>query len=318
MIVSFANKGVSSKVTIFAKKILISANFTKCVDLRFYVTFYQKDAFLLHNSTISMPPNFIIFGTMTHFSLLDGKKAYFASDQHFGAPTPEASKPREERFVAWLDNIKKDAEVLFLVGDLFDFWFEYRTVVPKGFVRVLGKLAELRDSGVIIHFFVGNHDLWMTDYFEKELGIPVYHDNEVYQLGDKIFLVGHGDGKGPGDKGYKRMKKVFTNPFSKWLFRWLHPDLGVRLAQYLSVKNKLISGDADVRFLGEDKEWLVQYSRRKLESAHYDYLVFGHRHLPMVLPVGKKSQYVNLGDWIGYFTYGVFDGNEFQLSTFPS
>ena len=244
------------------------------------------------------------------------KKIYFASDQHFGAPTPELSFPREQKFVAWLDQIKGDAEAIFLLGDLFDFWFEYKTVVPKGFVRVLGKLAEIRDSGIPIYFFVGNHDLWMNGYFQKELNIPVYHENQEYTFGDKTFLIGHGDGKGPSDNGYKRMKKVFTNPFFKGLFKWLHPDLGVKLGQYLSVKNKLISGDEDVKFLGEDNEWLILYSRRKLETKHYNYLVFGHRHLPLKINVGENSEYVNLGDWISYFTYGVFDGETFELKTF--
>jgi UDP-2,3-diacylglucosamine hydrolase len=156
----------------------------------------------------------------------------------------------------------------------------------------------------------------MSDYFEKELNIPVYHRPQEFTFNNKAFLIGHGDGLGPGDKGYKRMKKVFTNPFSKWLFRWLHPDLGVKLAQYLSVKNKLISGDADVKFLGEENEWLVLYSKRKLESKHYDYFVFGHRHLPMQIKVGENSTYINLGDWIGYFTYGVFDGETFDLKEY--
>jgi UDP-2,3-diacylglucosamine hydrolase len=245
--------------------------------------------------------------------LPNNKKIYFASDQHFGAPTAELSFPREQKFVAWLDEVKEDAEAIFLVGDLFDFWFEYKTVVPKGFVRVLGKLAEIRDSGIPIYFFVGNHDLWMEGYFEKELNIPVYHDNKEFTFGDKTFLIGHGDGKGPGDSGYKRMKKIFTNPFFKWLFRWLHPDIGVKLAQYLSVKNKLISGDEDVTFLGEDNEWLILYSKRKLETKHYNYLIFGHRHLPMKVSVGENSEYVNLGDWISYFTYGVFDGETFEM-----
>ncbi|MFP9116545.1 UDP-2,3-diacylglucosamine diphosphatase [Flavobacterium sp. RNTU_13] len=245
-------------------------------------------------------------------------KIYFASDQHFGAPTPELSAPREQRFVKWLDEIKQDADVLFLVGDLFDFWFEYKTVVPRGFVRVLGKLAELKERGIEIHFFVGNHDLWMDDYFEKELGIPVYHRPQEFTFNGKNFLIGHGDGLGPGDKGYKRMKKVFTNPVSKWLFRWLHPDVGVKLAQYLSVKNKLISGDEDVKFLGEENEWLVLYSKRKLETKHYDYLIFGHRHLPMVIKVGPDSEYVNLGDWIIYFTYAVFDGTTFELKKYEN
>jgi UDP-2,3-diacylglucosamine hydrolase len=137
------------------------------------------------------------------------KKVYFASDQHFGAPTHEASLPREKKFVAWLDEIKKDAEAIFILGDLFDFWFEYKTVVPKGFVRVLGKLAEIRDSGTPIYFFVGNHDLWMHDYFETELNIPVFHAPQEFLIDKKKFLIGHGDGLGPGDKGYKRMKKSF-------------------------------------------------------------------------------------------------------------
>ena len=244
------------------------------------------------------------------------KKIYFASDQHFGAPTAELSFPREKKFVAWLDEVKVDAEAIFLLGDLFDFWFEYKTVVPRGFVRVLGKLAEIRDSGIPIYFFVGNHDLWMTDYFQKELDIPVYHTTKEFTFNDKLFLIGHGDGLGPGDKGYKRMKKVFKNPFSLWLFRWLHPDLGVKLAQYLSVKNKLISGDEDVRFLGDDNEWLVQYAKFKLTTKHYDYFIFGHRHLPMNISVGQNSSYINLGDWISYFTYGVFDGNTFEINKF--
>ncbi len=244
------------------------------------------------------------------------KKIYFASDQHLGAPTSEKSKEREKKLVRWLDSVKADAEAIFLLGDLFDFWFEYKTVVPKGFVRVLGKLAEIKDSGIPIYFFVGNHDLWMNDYFEKELNIPVYHEPKEFTFSGKTFLIGHGDGLGPGDYGYKRMKKVFTNPFCKWLFRWLHPDLGVRLAQYFSVKNKLISGEEDVAFLGEEKENLIQYCKQVLATKHYDYFVFGHRHLPMTLPLEKNSEYVNLGDWISYFTYGVFDGEFLEIASF--
>jgi len=246
----------------------------------------------------------------------EGKKFYFSSDNHLGAPTPEASLPREKVFVKWLDTVKDDAAAIFLLGDLFDFWFEYKQVVPKGFVRVLGKLAELSDSGIPIYFFVGNHDLWMNGYFENELNIPVFRKPQEFTLGEKLFLIGHGDGLGPNDKGYKRMKKVFTSPFCKWLFRWLHPDLGVKLAKYLSVKNKLISGDEDVKFLGEDNEWLVKYAQRKLESKHYDYFIFGHRHLPMEIKVGVNSTYFNLGDWITHFTYGVFDGERFELKKF--
>ena len=243
---------------------------------------------------------------MTTITTSENKKIYFASDQHLGAPTPKASLPREKKFVAWLDTIKEDAGTIFLLGDLFDFWFEYKTVVPKGFVRVLGKLAELKDAGIYIYFFVGNHDLWMRDYFQKELNIPVFHKPQEFDINGKIFLIGHGDGLGPNDHGYKRMKKVFTFPFFKWLFRWLHPDIGVRLGHYFSVKNKLISGDVDARFLGEENEWLAQYCRRKLTEKHYDFFVFGHRHLPLEIELNNNSTYINLGDWIQYFTYGEF------------
>ena len=243
---------------------------------------------------------------MTTITTSENKKIYFASDQHLGAPTPKASLPREKKFVAWLDTIKEDAGTIFLLGDLFDFWFEYKTVVPKGFVRVLGKLAELKDAGIDIYFFVGNHDLWMRDYFQKELNIPVFHKPQEFDINGKIFLIGHGDGLGPNDHGYKRMKKVFTFPFFKWLFRWLHPDIGVRLGHYFSVKNKLISGDEDARFLGEENEWLAQYCRKKLTEKHYDFFVFGHRHLPLEIELNNNSTYINLGDWIRYFTYGEF------------
>ncbi|CAH8286934.1 UDP-2,3-diacylglucosamine hydrolase [Mariniflexile fucanivorans] len=243
----------------------------------------------------------------------EGKKIYFASDNHLGAPTAEASRPREQKFVAWLDAIKHDAAAIFLVGDLIDFWFEYKTVVPKGFTRTLGKLAEITDSGIPVYFFVGNHDLWMNGYFQEELNIPVYHNPKEFTFNGKTFFIGHGDGLGPYDKGYKGMKKVFTNPVFKWLFKWLHPDIGIKIAQYLSVKNKLISGDEDAKFLGEDKEWLVQFSKEKLNEKHYDYFVFGHRHLPLEIQLNENSKYVNLGDWINYYTYGVFDGENMEL-----
>lgn len=245
-----------------------------------------------------------------------GKKIYFASDQHLGAPTAEASLPREKKFVAWLNTIESDAEAIFVLGDLFDFWFEYKHAVPKGFVRVLGKLAEIRDRGIPIYFFAGNHDLWMRDYFEKELNIPVYFKPQEFLLNDQLCFIGHGDGLGPGDKGYKRMKKVFTFPLFKWMFRWLHPDLGIPLGQYFSVKNKLISGDEDAKFLGEENEWLVQYCKRKLETKQYRYFVFGHRHLPLTIQLSEKSTYINLGDWIQYFTYAKLENNQLSLLEF--
>lgn len=248
--------------------------------------------------------------------LIQGKKIYFASDQHFGVPNLKESRIREEKFIRWLDSIKKDAQVLFLMGDLFDFWHEWKYVVPKGYIRVLGKIAELKDSGIDIYFFVGNHDLWMKNYFEEELGIPVYFDKRYYEINNKNFLLAHGDGLGPGDKGYKRMKKVFTNPLAQWAFRWLHPDIAMRIANYMSQKNKLISGEEDKAFLGEDKEFLIQYSKEKLKTENLDYFVFGHRHLPLIFDLEKGAKYINLGDWIVYFTYGVFDGVSFEVKTF--
>lgn len=252
---------------------------------------------------------------MNRIEIPPGKKVFFASDNHLGAPNQTLSLPREKKFVKWLEAIENEAAAIFLLGDLFDFWFEYKTVVPKGFTRTLGALARLADSGVPVYYFVGNHDLWMHGYFQEELGIPVYHKPQVFELGGKTFFIGHGDGLGPGDKGFKRMKKVFTNPVAKWFFRWLHPDIGVRLGHYFSVKNRLISGDDDVRFLGEENEWLVQYAKRKLEQQHYDYFVFGHRHLPLEIPLSDSSTYYNTGDWISHFTYGSFDGDSFSLDT---
>ena len=243
-----------------------------------------------------------------------GKKIYFASDNHLGSPTIEKSAPRERAFVQWLDHIKHDAAALFLLGDLFDFWFEYKTVVPKGFVRVLGKLAELADAGIPIHFFVGNHDLWMLDYLEKEIGMKVYREPQEFTFNDKLFFIGHGDGLGPNDKGYKRMKKVFTNSFFQWCFRWLHPDIGMRLGHYFSVKNKLISGEEDAVFLGEENEWLALYAKRKHQEKPRDYFVFGHRHIPLDLAVEGTVRYINLGDWINHYTYAVFDGKTLELT----
>lgn len=252
---------------------------------------------------------------MLKIQLSPDKKVYFCSDQHFGAPTPQESKAREERFIRWLNEIKTDAQVLFLMGDLFDFWHEWQYVVPKGYVRLLGKLAELKDAGVEMYFFVGNHDLWMKDYFQEELGIPVFFEKQYFEINGKRFLLAHGDGLGPGDKGYKRMKKLFTNPIAQWAFRWLHPDIAMKIAMYLSQKNKMISGEEDKAFLGEDKEFLILYSKEKLKHQQIDYFVFGHRHLPMVLKLNETSQYINLGDWISYNTFGVFE-KEFELKTF--
>ena len=245
------------------------------------------------------------------------KKVYFSSDQHFGAPSYESSKKREEIFLNWLNFIEKDAGALFLLGDLFDFWFEYSKVVPKGFVRILGKLANISDKGIPIYFFVGNHDLWMNDYFTKELNIKVFLSPQEFTINKKSFLIGHGDGIGPGDYGYKRMKKIFTNPIMKIFFRWIHPDLGVKLAQYLSINNKLISGNDDRKYNGPENEIIFQYVIKKNKEKFRDFYVFGHRHLPLEIPL-NESRYINLGDWITHFTYAEFSDKNFSIKKWKS
>ena len=242
-----------------------------------------------------------------------GKKIYFISDLHLGAPTPEASLIREKRFVKWLDEISKDAEELFVVGDLFDFWFEYKRAVPRGFVRCLGKLAELSDKGIKITVFTGNHDMWIFDYLPAEIGCELYREPITREWNGKKFYIGHGDGLGPGDYGYKFIKKVFANKACQWLFARLHPNFGIWLADFWSKKSRMHTGGDDAQFLGEENEWLAIYSKEVLDNEHFDYFVFGHRHLPLDLTVGENSRYVNLGDWISYYSYAEFDGELLHL-----
>lgn len=241
-----------------------------------------------------------------------GKKIYFASDFHLGVPTYEKSLEREKKIVKWLDTIKSDAEEICLLGDVFDFWFEYKTVVPRGYVRLLGKIAELSDSGIKIHYFTGNHDMWTFDYLEKELNVTIYRAPIEINYNNRSFYIGHGDGLGPGDHGYKFIKKVFASKVCQWLFARLHPNFGIGIANYFSKKSRIATGTSDEKFLGDEKEWLVIYSKEILAKKHFDYLIFGHRHLPLDIKI-DSSRYINLGDWIQYFTYGVFDGEKFEL-----
>lgn len=249
--------------------------------------------------------------------LENGKKIYFASDLHLGAPNYEESLKRERHFVKWLEEIRHDAAEIYIVGDLFDFWFEYKKAVPRGFVRVLGKLAEIVDSGIPVHMFTGNHDMWIFDYLPQEIGVTLYRKPIEREWNGKKFLIGHGDGLGPGDHGYKFIKKVFENPFLQWSFARLHPNFGIGLADYFSKKSRAKTGDSDAKFLGEENEWLVIYSKEVLKKQHFDYFVFGHRHLPLEIQLQPESKYVNLGDWIQYFTYGVFDGKTMELKDYP-
>ncbi|MBN8720215.1 MAG: UDP-2,3-diacylglucosamine diphosphatase [Sediminibacterium magnilacihabitans] len=244
---------------------------------------------------------------------INGKKIYFLSDFHLGAPDFDGSLVREKKVVGFLDSIKQDAAEIFIVGDIFDFWYEYKAVVPKGYTRLLGKLAELTDSGIKVHVFVGNHDMWMSGYFEKELNIPVYHEPKVFERNGKQFYIGHGDGLGPGDKGYKFIKKIFRSPLCQWLFGQLHPTWGIGLANYFSRKSREKTGSADQHFLGENNEWLIIYSKEVLRQQHFDYFIFGHRHYPIDFKLSDTSRYINLGDWIRTFTYASFDGTDVQL-----
>ena len=242
------------------------------------------------------------------------KKIYFLSDFHLGAPDAVTSLQREKKIVEFLNEIRQDASVIFIVGDMFDFWYEYRKVVPKGHVRLLGKLAEITDASIPVHFFVGNHDMWMKDYLQKELNIQTYFAPYEFEFSNKKFLVGHGDGLGPGDRGYKMLKKVFRNPLAQWMFGVLPPYMGMGLANYFSKKSREATGKHEEVFLGEENEWLITYSKEMLQKKHYDYLVFGHRHLPIDFTL-NSSRYINLGDWIRYFTYAEFDGQQLTLKS---
>ncbi|WP_187261059.1 UDP-2,3-diacylglucosamine diphosphatase [Pontibacter beigongshangensis] len=255
--------------------------------------------------------------TLHSRKLEPGKKVYFASDFHLGAPSAEQSSAREKKIVRWLDQIKQDAQCIYLVGDIFDFWFEYRHAIPKGFIRLQGKLAELTDAGIPIYLFTGNHDMWMFDYFPRELNIPIIREPISTKIGDKTFYIGHGDGLGPGDHTYKLLKQVFNNKACQWLFARVHPNLGIGVANMWSQRSRINNTKKDEAFLGED-EWLVHYCKEVEARQHHDFYVFGHRHLPLDLPIGDKSRYINLGEWVNFCSYAVYDGESITLEHFEA
>jgi len=244
-------------------------------------------------------------------SSLNGKKIFFASDFHLGVPSHDASLIREKRIVKWLDTIKDQAHTIYLLGDIFDFWFEYKHAIPKGFIRLQGKLAELRDAGIPIVLFTGNHDMWMFDYFPRELGIPVYRTPQLLQVGSQKLLIGHGDGLGPGDTYYKFLKKFFDSRLCQWLFARLHPNFGIGLASFWSRKMS-----REEKFQGEDGEFLLVYCKNMEKKMHHNFYVFGHRHLPLDLEINENSRYINLGEWVHFNTYAVYDGEHIALKTF--
>ncbi len=243
-------------------------------------------------------------------------KIYFISDVHLGAPALHNNLERERLFVQWLDQIKVDAAALFLMGDIFDFWFEYRKVVPRGFTRALGKIAEIADSGIPVHFFTGNHDMWISDYLPQELGITLHRKEFRTQLFGKTFLLAHGDGLDPFDKGYHLLKKLFSNRVLQWMFARLHPDFAFRLAHRWSKHSRISNGIQADGYQGDDKEGLFIFTESVLKHESIDYFVFGHRHLLVEKPIGEKSVFINLGDWINYYSYGVFDGEKFELKQY--
>jgi UDP-2,3-diacylglucosamine hydrolase len=256
---------------------------------------------------------------MTHtVELPAGKKIYFASDFHLGVPDHASSIAREKRIIAWLDSIKTDAHAIYLLGDIFDFWFEYRHAIPKGFIRFQGKLAELRDSGIPIYFFTGNHDMWLFDYFKKELGIVIYRDPQTIHCGNQKLLIGHGDGLGPGDTTYKILKNFFNSGVCQWLFARIHPNLGISIANYWSRQSRISNMKLEEKFTGEENEFLLTYCRELEKTNHHDYYVFGHRHLPLDLAVSSSSRYINLGEWVHFDTYAEYDGKVVSLKKFAA
>lgn len=256
---------------------------------------------------------------LEQINLRPGKKIYFASDFHLGAPDPEKSRQREKMICRWLDTIKADAQVIFLVGDLFDFWFEHKRVIPKGYSRLFGKLAELTDAGIRLIIFQGNHDMWMRDYFTQEFGAEIYREPREYLVNGKRLFVGHGDGLGPGDPTYKLLKVIFESRVCRWLFRkLLHPDLSLWLGYTWaghSWKKHDKEEDYD-SFIAKEKELLYLYSLEEEKREHRDYYIFGHRHQKLDIVLTENSRYINLGDWIRFFSYAVFDGEELKLRGF--
>lgn len=245
-------------------------------------------------------------------------KIYFASDFHLGVDAKLSSVDREKLIVQWLDEIKDDAKHIFLVGDIFDFWFDYKHVVPKGFTRILGKLAELRDQNIPITFFTGNHDMWMFNYFQEELDIPVIRKPKIYDFDGVRVFIGHGDGLGPGDTGYKIIKRVFANKLCQWLFARIHPNFAMSIAHFWSNKSRYANND-DWTYNGDENEWLLAYSQYKNKSVNVDYFIFGHRHLPIDKTLNNgKTRYINLGEWMHAQSYAVFDGENVELKFFKN
>jgi UDP-2,3-diacylglucosamine hydrolase len=243
---------------------------------------------------------------------LNNKKIYFASDFHLGSSNKEENIIREKKIISWLNSIEKDAKAIYLLGDIFDFWFEYKKVVPKGFIRLLGKLSELTDKGIEIHYVVGNHDMWMDDYLEQEIGLKLHFKEFIIKEDDKLIFLGHGDGLGKGDYKYKILKKIFSSNLCKWLFSRLHPNFGIGLGQAWSNKSR----KKQELNISEDNEILAGYCKEQQKNNPVDYYVFGHRHIPIDVKIDERCRYINLGDWIHHNTYAVYSDQKLELKKF--
>jgi UDP-2,3-diacylglucosamine hydrolase len=246
---------------------------------------------------------------------LSNRKIYFISDVHLGLYPAEKSFEREKMLVKWLDSIKSDAGELYLMGDIFDFWHEYRKVVPRGFTRFLGKIAELSDCGTEIYFFTGNHDVWVYNYLPKEIGLTVYRKPVVKELNGLKFFLAHGDALGRSDISYKILKKIFTNKILQWLFARMHPNLAVAIGHRWSRTSCYAKGIIAEPFKGVNKEIQIVFAREMLEKEHFDFFIVGHRHIPYDIKLNESSRIINLGDWINNFSYAVLNGQKLELKS---
>jgi len=227
----------------------------------------------------------------------------------------ENPRAHERKLVEWLDFVKADAEAIFMVGDMFDFWFEYRTVVPKGYVRFLGKMAELVDSGIKIHFFTGNHDIWTFGYLENEVGVTVHRQPQTMTLGNKRFFIAHGDGLSDDENNFRR--KIFHSPLCQRLFRFVPPQIGQNFGFAWSKRNREKLTPNDTKYKGEQNEPLIIYAKKHFENyPDVDFAVFGHRHIQLDLKLQNQKRVIMLGDFVKLFSYGVFDGENFWLENF--
>jgi len=247
--------------------------------------------------------------------LTEKRKIYFISDIHLGAPALKNNHEREILFARWFDEIRNDVAELYLMGDIFDFWWDYKKVVPRGFTRILGRIADLSDRGIPVYFFPGNHDLWVFDYFQKELGITVHKEEIIKEIGGKKFFLAHGDGLDAEDKGYLLLKKIFTNKTLQWLYSRLHPNFALTIAHKWSKSSRLAKINIVEEF-NVNTDGIFKFAQDFLEQENIDYFIFGHRHQMVDESIGDNSRFVFLGDWIKNFSYGVFDGEKFELKKY--